>query len=119
MRLLIALLLTSAVVQATKQPVVETDLLRIQKITEIKVTPDAAFAIYGVLSIHTEPAAAKESDPTYAYRTNLWLANLREISSKPVQLTFGDRADTSIEISPDGKQLAFYGRMRRRNHKFG
>jgi len=90
-----------------KQPIVEGDLLKIQRITEVQVTPDGNLAVYGVQTIHTEPAAAPNGDPTYSYRVNLWSIDLRSASAKPLQLTYGDRSDSSLEISPDGRELAF------------
>ncbi len=92
---------------SAKQPIVETDLLKVQKVTEIQAAPDGAFAVFAVLSIHSEPAAAKGSDPVYSYRTNLWFIDLRTAGFKPVPLTTGDRTDTELAISPDGAQLAF------------
>ena len=92
---------------SVKQPIVETDLLKIKKVSEIQVAPDGAFAVFGILSIHTEPAAAQVADPAYSYRTNLWLIDLRTPGCKPVPLTTGDRSDTQLAISPDGAQLAF------------
>lgn len=92
--------------QTAKQPIVETDLLKISKVTEVKVTPDGNYAIYGVQSIHTDPPVAPGTDPTYSYQTHLWMANLQS-TGKPVQLTFGDRSDSRIAISPDGRYLAF------------
>ncbi|MBV9302268.1 MAG: S9 family peptidase [Acidobacteriaceae bacterium] len=94
-------------VWAAKQPITETDLLKIQRITEVQLTPDGAFAVYGVQSVHTEPPATPNTDPTYSYRVNLWMIDLRDPSAKPMQLTFGDRNDSNLAISPDGRQLAF------------
>ena len=110
-RLCISTLLTCVLgitrVHAQKQPIVETDLLKIAKVSEVKISADGAFAVYGVLSIHTEPATAPNTDPAYSYQTHLWMADLRHPTEKPVQLTFGDRSDSGIAISPDGRQLAF------------
>ncbi|MBV9405131.1 MAG: PD40 domain-containing protein, partial [Acidobacteriaceae bacterium] len=92
---------------AGKQPIVESDLLKIQKITEVRVTPDGALAVFGVQSVHTEPAEEKGEDPSYAYRVHLWTCDLRDPAAKPVQITFGDRNDSMLAISPDGRQLAF------------
>ena len=89
-----------------KEPILPSDLLRIQQVTEIEIAPDSSFAVYAVKSIHTEPA--KDSgDPTYSYRTHLWTIDLNAPNAKPVELTFGDRRDGGFTISPDGNQLAF------------
>ncbi len=94
-------------VSAAKQPIVETDLLKIGRVTEVRVTPDGALAVYAVLSTHTDPPVAPGADPTYAYRVNLWMSDLRDEAAKPVQLTFSDRHDSMLAISPDGSELAF------------
>lgn len=85
---------------AERQPVTTTDLLKIRKVTEVKVAADGSFAVYGVQSVHTE----KEE---HRYRTNLWLIQLNDRNAKPRQLTFGDRSDSGIALSPDGRELAF------------
>jgi dipeptidyl aminopeptidase/acylaminoacyl peptidase len=101
------LLLPAAWLQA-KEPIVATDLLRIQRVTEVEVAPSGSFAIYGVQSIHTEPAKGDAGgDPTYAYQAHLWMVRLKDTSALPVQLTFGERNDTQFQISPDGNELAF------------
>jgi hypothetical protein len=40
-----------------KEPIVTTDMLKIRNVTDVKVAPDGSFAVYSVLSVHTEPAA--------------------------------------------------------------
>ncbi len=90
-----------------KQPIVETDLLKIGRVTEVQVTRDGAFAVYGVRTIHTDPPSAPNADPAYSYRVNLWMVDLRDPAAKPVQLTFGARNDGMLAISPDGTKLAF------------
>ena len=94
-------------VWCAKKPIVETDLLKIQRVTEVKVSPDGGLAVYGVQSIHTDPPATPGGDPVYSYRVNLWMSDLRNGGSKPVQITSGDRSDSALTISPDGSQLAF------------
>src|SRR5579875_580849 len=98
---------TVAAWSAAKQPINETDLLKIERVTEVRITPDGATAVYGVRSIHTEPAATPKDDPTYTYRVNLWMTDLRDPAARPVQLTYGDENDSGLEISPDGRELAF------------
>jgi len=92
-----------------KEPIVATDLLRIQRITEVEVAPNGSFAIFGVQSIHTEPPKAEGvgGDPTYSYQVHIWMLDLKNPSAQPAQLTFGERNDSDFEISPDGTQLAF------------
>jgi len=74
---------------SAKQPITEGDLLKIARVTEVQVTPDGSSAVYGVQTIHTEPAATPAGDPTYSYRVNLWSVDLRDPHAKPVQLTYG------------------------------
>jgi dipeptidyl aminopeptidase/acylaminoacyl peptidase len=94
-------------VWCAKKPIVETDLLKVQRVTEVKVAPDGSLAVYGVQSIHTEPPATPGGDPVSSYRVNLWMIDLRDGGSKPVRITSGDRNDSALTISPDGSQLAF------------
>lgn len=90
-----------------KQPIVETDLLKIGRVTEVQVTPEGASAVFAVQTIHTDPPTAANADPVYSYRTNIWMVDLRDPAAKPVQLTFGARKDSELAISPDGSELAF------------
>src|ERR1700730_2253679 len=78
---------------APKQPITGADVLKIRNVTSVAVASDGAFAVYGVQSIHTDPAADSKGEPAYKYRTNLWLIDLNDPKAKPEQLTFGDRND--------------------------
>lgn len=100
---LIALAASSAV--PARQPITATDLLRIRSITEVQLAPDGSFAIFGVRSIQT--AQEGQSEPVYSYQTHLWYIDLTKPDSSPRQLTFGDRRDSGIALSPNGKRLAF------------
>ena len=102
----LALLLIATLCFA-KQPITETDLLKIARVTDIQLTRDGSLAVYAVQTIHTEPAAKPDTDPTYTYRVNLWSIDLRTPNAKPIQLTYGDRTDSGLAISPDGRSLAF------------
>jgi len=102
-----SILFIAAPAWCDKQPIVQTDLLKIGRVTEVAITRDGALAVYAVQTIHTDPASTPGGDPVYSYRVNLWMADLRDPSSRPAQLTFGARHDGSIAISPDGRQLAF------------
>lgn len=104
---IVAILLSLCTLVGAKQPITEGDLLKIARVTEVQVRPDGGLAVYGVQTIHTEPAAIPTGDPTYSYRTNLWSIDLRDLQAKPVQLTYGDRSDSGLAISPDGRSLAF------------
>src|SRR5438128_3768492 len=97
--------------EGTKSPIVTTDLLNIRRVTEVEVARDGSFAVYGVQEIHSEPPADAKTnpaaEPSYSYRTHLFFVDLNSNTAKPVQLTFGDRSDTGLALSPDGTQLAF------------
>src|SRR5580700_8038109 len=80
--------------EGSKQPIVTTDLLKIRRVTEVQVARDGSFAVYGVQSIHSEPATDSKVEPAYSYRTHLFYIDLNDASAKPVQLTFGDRSDS-------------------------
>jgi dipeptidyl aminopeptidase/acylaminoacyl peptidase len=86
-----------------KQPITASDLLKIRRITEVQIAPGGAFAVYGLQSIHT--AKDDKGEPDYTYRTHLWRVDFND--SQPRQLTFGDRKDTALSLSPDGRTLAF------------
>jgi dipeptidyl aminopeptidase/acylaminoacyl peptidase len=92
---------------ADKQPVTGADVLKIRSVASVAVAPDGSFAVYGVQSIHSEPAADPKAEPTYRYRTNLWRIDLNDANARPEQLTFGDRSDSSPVIRHDGRTLAF------------
>src|SRR5713226_8363343 len=98
MRTRLVMLLIPAVLfgasEGSKQPIVTTDLLKIRRVTEVEVSHDGSFAVYGVQSIHSEPATDPKAEPTYSYRTHLFFIDLNDINlndaaAKPVQLTFG------------------------------
>ncbi|MBL8229719.1 MAG: S9 family peptidase [Bryobacterales bacterium] len=93
--------------EITKTPITAADMLKIRRVTEVQISPDAAFAVYGVQSMYEEPAGEGRGDVNYGYRTHLWQVDLTNSKATPKQLTFGDRRDAGIAISPDGKRLAF------------
>lgn len=93
--------------EVTKSPITATDLLKIRRITEVQISPDGTFAVYAVQSMYEERAAEGKGDSTYGYRTHLWQIDLTDKQAAPRQVTFGDRRDSGISISPDGKRLAF------------
>jgi len=92
---------------SAKLPITATDLLKIQQVVDVTLSRDGAMAVYAVRSIHTEAATDPKGEPAYSYRTHLWRIDLADANSRPVQLTFGDRSDSSPAISPDGRKLAF------------
>src|SRR5262249_36644506 len=95
-----ALILLSLSAFASKQPIVTTDLLKIRRVAEVQVAPDGSFAIYSVQSIQTDPPVGSNPDPVYNYRTHVFSVELNDTAAKPVQLTFGDRTDSGLALSP-------------------
>jgi dipeptidyl aminopeptidase/acylaminoacyl peptidase len=93
--------------EVAKSPITATDLLKIRRVTEVQLAADGSFAVYGVQSMYAEPAGDGKGDIHYGYRTHLWRIDLTNKHATPQQLTFGDRRDSGISISPDGKRLAF------------
>src|SRR5258708_25587050 len=97
--------------EATKSPIVTTDLLKIRRVTEVEVAHDGSFAVYGVQDIYSQPPADTKANPAAepadSYRTHLFLIDLNSSAAKPGQLTFGDRSDARLPLSPDGTRLAF------------
>ena len=90
-----------------KDPIIETDLLKIQHVTSVDVAADGSFASYVVESVRTEPASSEGAEPVQKYQSHLWMVGLRDGGGNPVELTFGNRSDYWPAMSPDGRLLAF------------
>jgi len=95
-----------------QQPIVTSDLLRLRSVTAIDVAQDGSRAIFTVKSI----AEAKPSEyddegefvpAKYEYRSHLYLIDLNDQDSTPVQLTFGRRNDHSPRLAPDASAVVF------------
>ncbi len=91
---------------SAKQPINATDLLNIKQITDVELSPDGAIAVYTLKSIAREGDNDKGLEK-YDYHTHLWMVDLEKPDAKPVQLTHGDRDDSSPTFSPDGATVAF------------
>lgn len=104
-----ATLLLTVRIGVTAEPIVTTDLLRLRTVSSINVAKDGSRAVYAVKSIATFPPMDPSSaaDPTYKYQTHLFAIDLSDANATPRQITFGDRTDSSPQISPDGRQVAF------------
>src|SRR6185503_17876840 len=80
------------------QPIVTSDLLRLRSVSSIDVARDGSRAVFAVRSIATLPPGdptVADADPTYKYRSNLFLLDLaNDVNAPPRQITFGDRQDT-------------------------
>lgn len=90
---------------AVKQPVTASDLLKIRRVTGVQVAPDASFALYSLLSIHT--SKDDKGEPVYGYRSHIWQIDLMRPDAQPRQLTHGQWRDSALSLSPDGRTLAF------------
>ena len=97
---------------ASPGPITAMDLLNLRQITSVDVAPDGAFAVYTLKTIAREGEDEKGLEK-YDYHTNLWMVRLDEPGAEPVQLTFGDRDDTSPAISPDGARVVFVRQPRK------
>lgn len=101
----------SSIALAGDEPIVTSDLLRIRTVSSIDVAKDGSKAVFSVRSIAQEPLeeneVQKSASAKYEYRSHLFLLDLTRRSAAPMQLTFGDRSDTSPILSPDGRRIAF------------
>lgn len=108
-------MLPAALAAAQREPIVTTDLLRIRSVSSIDVVQrDGSRAVFAVKSIATLPAdearnsgSDSDAEPSYAYRSHLFLLDLTNPGAVPRQITFGDRHDHSPKFSPDGRFIAF------------
>ena len=82
--------------KATRRPIKDTDLLRLNALTSISISPDESH-----LAWTAERIDAKENK----YYTNIWVKNLK--SGEVRQFTTGNWSDGKPVWSPDGAQIAF------------
>jgi len=88
-----------ATAQDGDQPIVASDLFRIQDVGSVTASPDGRNVAYTVRSI-------EETDDGYTYRTHLYLIRAAR-GEAPQQLTHGARGGTQPAWHPAGDQLAF------------
>lgn len=82
------------------EPVTTTDLLKLKTMSQIDVSADGLKAVFVVTSIATDEKGE------HKYFRHLWMSDLKK-SFLPVQLTFGDRNDSSPVWAPDMSRIAF------------
>ena len=89
-----------AIAQSGNEPVLVTDLLKIQQLGNVVASPDGRYVAYTVRSIVED----KEDD--YRYRSQIWIVPAARREA-PFQLTFSDRGASSPAWNPDSERLVF------------
>jgi len=97
----------SAFSQDGTEPILATDLLKLKVINQIDISPDGSKVVFVLSSM------GKDDGGQYRYYRHLWLIDLEDPTS-PIQLTYGDRNDSSPTWSPNGSQIAFVRQHKKR-----
>ncbi len=103
----LAFCVLSAFSQDGTEPILANDLLKLKATSQIDISPDGSRAVFILISM------GKDGEGEYRYYRNLWMIDLDGPMS-PVQLTYGDRNDSSPTWSPDGSQIAFVREHKKR-----
>ena len=88
-----------ATAQNGDQPIVASDLFKMQDVGSVTASPDGRNVVYTVRSI-------EETDDGYTYRTHLHLVRAAR-GEAPQRLTHGERGGTQPAWHPEGDRLAF------------
>jgi len=97
---LCVILLSTTAAAEEKKPVVTSDVLKIKTVGQIDISPDGKRVVFAVTSV------GKDEKEDYRYNSHLWMIDLEKLTP-PVQLTFGERSDSSPVWAPDSSRIAF------------
>jgi dipeptidyl aminopeptidase/acylaminoacyl peptidase len=84
------------------QPIVASDMLRIQQLSDVNVSPDGRSVLYSVRSIVEDD----ERDGRYRYVTQLWILEDGG-RAQPRRLTSSRQGASQAAWHPDGDRIAF------------
>ncbi len=110
--LMIVCVLSAHLQGGTKQ-ILATDLLKLKAMSQIDVCPDGSKVVFVLISMGKDGGNKNKDREEYRYFRHLWMIDL-EGDRTPVQLTFGDRNDSSPAWSPDGTRIAFIRQHKQR-----
>ena len=97
---LCGILLSTILAAEDKKPIVTSDVLKIKTMGQIDISPDGKRVVFVVTSMD------KNEKEEYRYNHHLWMLDLEKLTL-PLQLTFGERSDSSPVWAPDSTRIAF------------
>jgi hypothetical protein len=97
---LCGILLSTTADAEEKKPIVTSDVLRIKTMGQIDISPDGKGVVFVVTYM------AKNEKEEYRYNSHLWMIDLEKLTP-PLQLSFGERSDSSPVWAPDSTRIAF------------
>ena len=103
----------SAHSQGGTEPILATDLLKLKAMSQIDVSPDGKNVVFVLISMGKDGENKNKDREEYRYFRHLWMIDL-DGDRTPVQLTFGDRNDSSPAWSPDRTRIAFIRQHKQR-----
>ena len=97
---LCVILLSTTAAAEERKPIVTSDVLKIKTMGQIDISPDGKCVVFVVTSM------GKDEKEEYRYNSHLWMIDLEKLTP-PLQLTFGERSDSSPVWAPDSTRIAF------------